>query len=155
MKTNALFSSDRKYRYVLTRQWDETLPVLVYVLLNPSTADETTNDPTISRCIDIARYNGFGGISVMNLFAYRATEPCDLKKGCDPVGPDNDRFLKEISNDQKIVVAWGNHGSFMDRSQKVLKVLEGKNLWCVAKNASGEPKHPLYVKTATPFIPFR
>ncbi len=155
MKTNALFSNDRKYRYVLTRQWDETLPVLVYVLLNPSTADETTNDPTISRCIDIARYNGFGGISVMNLFAYRATEPCDLKKGCDPVGPDNDRYLKEISDDQKIVVAWGNHGAFMDRSKEVLKVLEGKNLWCVAKNASGEPKHPLYVKTATHFIPFR
>ena len=155
MKTNALFSSDRKYRYVLTRQWDETLPVLVYVLLNPSTADETTNDPTISRCIDIARYNGFGGISVMNLFAYRATEPCDLKKGCDPVGPDNDRYLKEISDHQKIVVAWGNHGAFMDRSKEVLKVLEGKNLWCVAKNASGEPKHPLYVKAATSFIPFR
>ena len=154
MKTNAVFSIDRKYRYVLTRQWDETLPVLVYVLLNPSTADETTNDPTISRCIDIARYNGYGAIQVMNLFAYRATEPCDLKKGCDPVGPDNDRYLEDIRPEQKVLVAWGNHGSFMNRSQKVLELLKGKNLWCVAKNASGEPKHPLYVRTATILIPF-
>lgn len=154
MKTDAIFSKDRVYRYVLTRQWDETLPVLVYVLLNPSTADETTNDPTISRCIDIARYNGYGAIKVMNLFAYRATEPCDLKKGCDPVGPDNDRYLRNEINGLPVVVAWGNHGTFLDRSLQVRALLSDQKLLCVAKNASGEPKHPLYVKTKTPFIPF-
>ena len=70
------------------------------------------------------------------------------------MGPDNDRYLKAIPPEQKVLVAWGNHGSFLNRSQEVLALLKGKNLWCVAKNASGEPKHPLYVRTATKLIPF-
>ncbi len=154
MTTGATFSKDRKYRYVLTRSWDDQLPVLVYVLLNPSTADETINDPTISRCIDIAKFNGSGSIKVMNLFAFRATDPSDLKKESAPVGPDNDQFLRQEIGDLPVVVAWGNHGSFLDRSQAVLSLLSDKNLLCVAKNASGEPKHPLYIKTQTSFIPF-
>ncbi len=154
MTSGAIFSNDRKYRYVLTRSWDEKLPVLVYVLLNPSTADETVNDPTISRCIDIAQYNGYGSIKVMNLFAFRATDPSDLKKEPEPVGSENDSFLRQEIGHLPVVLAWGNHGSFLNRSKQVLSLLSDKHLLCVAKNASGEPKHPLYMKTKTSFIPF-
>lgn len=155
MKTNAILSPDRKYRYCLTREWDSSKPNLVYILLNPSTADETINDPTISRCIDIAKYNGFGSIKVMNLFAYRATQPPDMKCQCDPVGPENDKYLLEETKDSIILLAWGNHGNFMNRSAAVVTLLQDKELFCLAKNKSGEPKHPLYIKTETKLHPFR
>lgn len=75
MNTNAILSEDRKYRYVLSRIWDESKPMVMIIGLNPSTADETKNDPTIIRCIDFAKSWGYGGVYMLNLFAFRATLP--------------------------------------------------------------------------------
>ena len=90
MKTDAKLSECRKYRYALWRTWDETKPHVMIIGLNPSTADETKDDPTITRCINFAKSWGYGGVCMANLFAYRATEPTVMKGSTDPVGTEND-----------------------------------------------------------------
>ncbi len=125
-------------------------PYAMFIGLNPSTADETEDDPTIRRCINYAKDWGFGGLCMVNLFGFRATEPKDMKNATDPIGPDNDTWLRKLAKDSGVIVgAWGNHGSFMNRSNEILKIIP--NIKCLKQNASGEPAHPLYQKkTATP-----
>lgn len=143
MKTNAKLSDCRTYRYALWRIWDESKPYAMFIGLNPSTADETEDDPTIRRCVAFARDWGYGGLCMANLFAFRATNPGDMMQAQDPVGPDNDEWLKKLSCDAGVVVAaWGNGGSYLGRSQKVL--FDFPNLMCLKQNQSGEPVHPLY-----------
>src|SRR4028119_2392792 len=89
----AIFDPTRTYRYALWRTWDAARPPVAFVLLNPSTADARRDDPTIRRCANFARTWGFGGLEVVNLFAFRATHPTDLKCAADPVGPQNDVHL--------------------------------------------------------------
>lgn len=145
MKTGAAFSRDRLYRYALWRTWDEDLPTVLFVGLNPSTADETADDPTIRRCIGFAKAWGFGGLCMANLFAYRATQPTILQQAPDPVGPDNDKWLMELaSTARRVVCCWGNHGRFIGRGAVVRRLLDQS--FCLGTNASGEPKHPLYVR---------
>lgn len=150
MKTGASFSTCRTYRYALWRTWHESEPYTLFIGLNPSTADETEDDPTIRRCIGFAKAWGFGGLCVVNLFAYRATEPKDMMKAEDPTGPENDRWIKRLSADAGVIVAaWGNSGSFLGRSWTVTRMIP--NLTCLKLNKSGEPVHPLYQPaTATP-----
>lgn len=113
--------------------------------MNPSTADETTDDPTIRRCINFAKSWGYGGILVANLFAFRSTNPQRLYTEQDPVGSANDFYIKEYSDKSKLTIAcWGNHGNFINRSEEVCKLVN--SLYCLDINKSGEPKHPLYVK---------
>jgi len=113
--------------------------------LNPSTADAQRNDPTIRRCIGFARDWGFGGVWVVNLFAYRATRPADLMAAADPVGPRNDFWLRKTARRcDLIVAAWGNHGRFMNRSEQVHEMFAGR-LEVLRLNAAGEPAHPLYL----------
>ena len=154
MKKNATFSDCRKYRYALWRTWDSEIPYAMFVGLNPSTADETENDPTITRCIDFAKQLGFGGLCMANLFAFRATQPKDLKQAKDPVGDANDKWLSKLHRDAGLVVAaWGNDGKFLGRADEVTKQLS--NLYCLKINKSGEPAHPLYLKKGlkpTPYI---
>lgn len=115
----------------------------MFVGLNPSTADETTDDPTLTRCINYARSWGYGGVCMANLFALRATDPSDMKASNEPVGPENDKWLNELANEAALVVAaWGNDGSFLGRSRHVLELIP--NLSCLKLNKSGEPAHPLY-----------
>jgi len=97
MKTDAKFSTCRKYRYALWRIWDDSKPYAMIVGLNPSTADETKNDPTISRCINFSKDWGYGGLCMANLFAFRATKPSVLMSSNDPVGSANDDWLKKLS----------------------------------------------------------
>jgi len=145
MKTNATLSECRKYRFSLSRTWDETKPYAMFIGLNPSTADETENDPTIIRCINFAKSWGYGGVYMVNLFAYRATLPTDMKSAEDPVGEDNDKWLVRLSEKAGIVVgAWGNHGTFKNRADKVKKLIP--DLHYLKLNKSGEPAHPLYLK---------
>ena len=140
--SGALFSSCRQYRYLLWRRWDEREP-LVFICLNPSTADEQHNDPTNRRTIGFARDLGFGGMIMANLFAYRATQPADLFKAQDPVGPDNDQWLAELTNHGLTMIAgWGNHGHRPER----LAQLKGLQLQALKVNGSGAPAHPLYLK---------
>jgi len=144
-ESGALFDRTKKYRYLLWRQWADG-PAITFVMLNPSTADATKDDPTISRCISFAKNWGYGRLEVVNLFAYRATESKRLLSVRNPVGRENDDHIMEsISRAQRILLAWGNCGQFFDRHAEVLELLFDEELFCLGMNLSGHPKHPLYV----------
>jgi len=120
-------------------------PAILLIGLNPSTADASHDDPTIRRCIGFARDWGCGGLWVLNLFAFRATFPRDLRAAEDPVGPRNDRWLRLVAGHcTRIVACWGNDGAFLGRSTDVRRML-GDRLEVIRLNASGEPAHPLYL----------
>ena len=104
-KNAAAFSPDRRYRYTLRRQWDDALPYCLFVMLNPSTADATQDDPTIRRCIGFTKAWGFGGLLVGNLFALRSTDPAALYHADDPVGPENDSCLRTLRDEAALSVA--------------------------------------------------
>lgn len=145
MKAGARFSRCRTFRYALSREWNADLPSVMLIGLNPSTADARQNDPTIRRCIGFARDWGFGGVWVLNLFAFRATFPDDLKAAKDPIGPRNDVWLRRVAkNCPRVVACWGNDGAFMNRSQRVKRML-ARQLEVIRLNRSGEPAHPLYL----------
>lgn len=157
MKTGACFSPCRKYRYILWRVWSPGKPLMTWVMLNPSTADEIANDPTIERCERRARFSGFGGILVVNLFAYRATNPEEMKAAMGPIGDYNPTFIRRAAvaatiSGGMVVCGWGEHGAFRSQGSLVRAILHhhGVEPYVLALNKSGEPKHPLYVgyKTA-------
>lgn len=153
MNKKAKFSECRTYRYALWRVWDESKPYAMFIGLNPSTADETDDDPTIRRCVGFAKNLGYGGLSMANLFAYRATEPSVMMSAKDPIGPENDEWLYRLSSNAGIIIAaWGNNGIFLDRSKNVLEFI--KNVQCLKINNSGEPSHPLYIPANTVPIPY-
>ena len=122
--SSAKFSSCRTYRYSLTRIWDDSKETCVFIGLNPSTADENDDDPTIRRCIRFAKDWGFGRLVMVNLFSYRATDPKVMKSTPHPIGDDNDKhLLAECGKAQLVVAAWGNHGGHLNRSFDVLNLL--------------------------------
>jgi len=122
-------------------------------MLNPSTANATVDDPTIGRCISFAKAWGYGSLTVGNLFAYRTPSPEVLKTVADPVGPDNDRWLDQLSRDADLTVAaWGNHGTFRNRGFEVATRL--RNPHCLRVTARGQPSHPLYVRGDCPLTPW-
>lgn len=140
----AKFSNDRRYRYLLWRQWAGTDKLILFIALNPSTADETVDDPTIRRCRGYAKNWDASGFLVANLFAFRATFPQDLLAADDPVGSLNDNWLKiSASLATQTVVCWGNHGSHHQRSLAVLNLLP--TTFALKVNKSGQPCHPLYL----------
>lgn len=147
----AVFSECLKYRYSLTIVWDNSLPLCQFIGLNPSTADEMKDDPTIRRCKGFARSWGYGGIIMTNLFAYRATDPNEMKRQGDPIGGYNDPFLIESAvKSRGIICAWGNHGSFRLRSQNVRRLLTDFPLKCFRQTKANEPEHPLYMPSNQP-----
>ena len=151
-KSGAVFSDCRKYRYALWRMWNEHKPIAMIIGLNPSTADQTRNDPTITRCINFASSWGYGGVCVTNLFGFRATAPTELKAHHDPIGKENDAWVHEMAKGAAITVAaWGNHGKFLNRSLDILPSLD--QLHCIKMNKSGEPAHPLYLKAELKPVP--
>lgn len=154
MKSEAILSVDRKYRYVLTRTWDETLPNIMFVGLNPSTADETTDDPTIRRCINFAKSWGYGGLYMVNLFAYRSTNPNNIRIVDNPISDNNDSYISHYAKlSDKVVACWGNRGSYQKRSKEVTNLLE--EIYCFGQNKSGEPKHPFYLKKEISLIKYK
>ena len=151
-KSGAVFSDCRKFRYVLWRMWDWDKPLVMLIGLNPSTADEKVNDPTITRCINFASSWGYGGVCVTNLFGFRATAPTELMAYHDPIGKENDAWVHEMAKEAAIkVAAWGNHGKFLNRSVEFLSSLD--QLHCIKMNKSGEPAHPLYLKAELKPVP--
>lgn len=145
MNKGAVISDDKKYRYQLWREWDGNAPKVAIVGLNPSIADHEIDDPTILRCIDFAKSWGYGGFYIVNLFGFRATDPNELNSQNDPIGVDNDKHLLEVfAKVDKVVCAWGNGGTLMGRNADVLKMIATP--YCIQKNTSGEPAHPLYLK---------
>ncbi len=140
----AIYSDDEKYRYTLSRTWDGKKQKILFIGLNPSTATELKNDPTVTRMMNFAKKWDFGTATVCNVFAFRATHPKDLKTQIDPVGQDNDINLQqEINKADKIIAAWGNHAKFQNRSREIQKFL--KNFEHFGLTNQGEPRHVLYL----------
>lgn len=153
----ANFSPDKKYRYRLWRYWGRTGVGLMWIMLNPSTADETLDDPTIRRCIGYSMNNGFPGCEIYNLFAFRSTNPSGLLTVDDPVGPENDWFISHNASiaHRPIVCAWGNvHKKLLYREEEMDRILRDKNRKCLKRTACGAPAHPLYLSSKLPFIPY-
>lgn len=154
----AIFSQDRMYRYTLTRTWDSERPYGVFIGVNPSTADEERLDPTLRRVIRFLDREGCGGMIVLNLFAFRATDPLAMKLVKDPVGEDNDHWINQVVNhvtsEGPILVGWGAHGGHMNRSSVVGPTLPRSRTFCLGLCKDGEPKHPLYIASAAPFVPW-
>lgn len=141
----AVFDPGDRYRYRLWRTWDTRRPSVAFLLLNPSVADATRDDPTLRRCLGFARAWGYGGVEIANLFAWRATDPATLRRCVDPVGPDNDAaILAAIAAAPLAVAAWGNGGRLHDRAAAVLRLLAGAPLMCLGLTGAGQPRHPLY-----------
>lgn len=137
-----------QYRYVLLRSWDARKPVLVWICLNPSTADAESDDPTLVKIQTYARMWGYGSTVMLNLFAFRATDPWYMKRQDDPVGPDNDtHILSECARAETVIGAWGNDGTHLRRSEAVRRLLLLSNigLHYLRLNQNGEPAHPLYL----------
>ena len=168
MRRFAVFSADGQYRYSLTRFLDAGPgPTATFIMLNPSTADDRQEDPTIRKCLGFCRLWGCSVLHVVNLFAVRATTPTDMKHAADPVGPDNLHYLttgiehatRTIGGMSRglVVCAWGVHGAYRDQDQTVLRWLDGQGVQAVAlgHTKEGHPKHPLYVPYAAELIPFR
>lgn len=152
-QNGAIFSDCEQYRYKLWRTWDNEKSPLIFIGLNPSTADETVDDATIIRCTNRAKLWGYGGLIMLNLFAYRATNPNDMKKAQNPIGDNNDDFLKEIlSMDTLTIAAWGTHGRFKERDKQIKNLIP--NLHCLDITKDGHPKHPLYIPMDKTPIPY-
>lgn len=154
MTSSAAFSRNQLYRYWLKREWNPTLPCCAFIGLNPSTADATHDDPTIRRIIGFAQDWGFGSVTVVNLFAYRATKPSDLKTTEQPIGPRNNYWINRVTAEANTVVAaWGNHGLFMGRNDWALGRIDG--LYCLGITKQGQPRHPLYCPIDAVLEPLR
>ncbi len=152
MVKSAIIDKSKKYRYFLERRWGlDAENVINFILLNPSTADATSDDPTVKACIEFAKRWKFDGIMITNLFAFRATDPAKMKSCQSPHGFQNDKFIKSVAKKSKmVVVAWGNHGTHCARDKEVLKILRAINQpFCLGITKSGNPKHPLYIKRTT------
>lgn len=148
----AIFNENRKHRYVLWRIWNVQLPKLMFIGLNPSTANEFIGDNTIRKLNKITMYNGFGGYYMTNLFAIISSDPKILKTCTDPIG-DNDFYLKQTSKQcEKIIFCWGNFKEANERSVEVMQMFN--DAYCLIQNKNGTPKHPLYCKDQTKIIPF-
>ena len=152
--SEAVYSECGAYRYGLTRVWGEGAQVM-FVMLNPSTATELRNDPTIARCERRARALGFAGVRIGNLFGLRATDPKALPRALDPVGPGNDAILVETAvGAATMICAWGNHGLLLGRSHQVEGLLRagGATLAHLGLTRLAQPRHPLYVRQDQPLL---
>ena len=154
----AVFSEDRRYRYLLTRKVGTSQSRVLFIMLNPSAADEERNDPTIRRCIGFARDWGFGLLEVVNLFALMSTDPRGLLDAEDPVGSDNDATIQSaLRRAERVILAWGNHASrHGERAAHVTKMaLDLSTPHHLGLTKLGFPKHPLLLPGDTRPMPFR
>jgi hypothetical protein len=146
--SEAVYSTCERYRYVLTRIWDDARSRVLFVMLNPSTATEMRNDPTVERCERRARALGHGAFRVCNIFAFRATDPRVMRAQADPVGPDNDSAIVQgCAWADAVICAWGAHGAWLDRGAQVAALVRasGRPVLHLGLTAGGQPRHPLYI----------
>lgn len=149
--STAVYSDCQRYRYTLTRIWQPKGRKALFIMLNPSTATEVQNDPTVERCERRARALGFGAFRVTNIFAWRDTDPRAMRAATDPVGPENDAaILQSCPWADQIICAWGTHGAHLDRGPKITELLRatGRPLYHLGLSKAGHPKHPLYISYA-------
>jgi hypothetical protein len=158
-RSQAVISPDGKYRYKLGRYWDVNEAPVIWIMLNPSTADAVEDDPTVRRCISFAKRWGFGGIEVYNLFALRSPHPVMMEGAIDPVGPENDGWLMAASRSgRKIIAAWGSCQTRLQmmRATQVMMLLTCGGNGTPASlglTKSGQPRHPLYVRSDAKLSP--
>lgn len=148
IESNARFSPCWTWRYDLWRCWNPAGPTILWLLLNPSTADELNNDPTVERCERRSRAVGAGGYHVCNIFALRSTDPKGLYTAADPVGPENDEAIIATARAaNRVICGWGNHGRLHNRGREVLAMLRENNIvpYCLKVTGASEPGHPLYI----------
>ena len=146
--STAVYSDCERYRYTLTRVWDAGGGKALFIMLNPSTATEVQNDPTVERCERRARALGFGAFRVTNIFAWRDTDPRQMRAAGDPVGPENDAAIAEGCGwADRIIAAWGTHGAHLARGAAVERLLRetGLPVFHLGLTKDGHPKHPLYI----------
>jgi len=153
--SHAFFDDTRRYRYYLERRWRGNGVSVRFIMLNPSTADEVSEDPTIRRCIRFAQSFGGAELGVLNLFALRSTDPKALYKSDDPIGAENNRWIDDCCSPEHIVIcAWGTHGKHLERGREVLKRLRARGVQpkALSMTASGQPGHPLYLPATSPLM---
>lgn len=149
---SARFDRTGQYRYQLDRRWDDALPAIALIMLNPSRADHQQDDPTLHRCIRLAQEWQYGRLTVVNLFAYCTSSPKVLKTVDDPVGLENDDTILQVCKQApRILVAWGNAGTLHQRDRTVLELLAPwrDRLCCLGVTRTGQPRHPLYIPRQT------
>lgn len=159
MERSAVISDCGRYRYRLSRTWDSTIAAATFVMLNASTADADQDDPTVGRCVGFAKSWGYGGLVVVNAYGLRATDPRELRRAADPVGPENDLWLKAAAKQAAawgapLVAAWGTHAK-PSRVAWICELPGFDRLTCLRTTASGAPGHPLYVPASATLTPWR
>lgn len=156
MNRDAVFSPCGTYRYLLQRSWDIRLKAVCFLMLNPSTADASQDDPTVRRCLGFAARLGFGQIEIVNLFALRTTDPAKLREHHDPIGPENDEQIVAAAHIcDTTICAWGTNGTYQGRDKVVLTLLRDNGIKPHALRLSkrGHPAHPLYLPGSLTPIP--
>lgn len=142
----AIFSPCMHFRYALWRQWSPDLPTIAFCMLNPSIADAFILDPTVTRCVNYAKEWGYGELIVLNIFAFRSTDPAALYDFINPIGCNNDFYISQVYNKvDKVIMGFGNHGELIGRGREVLARIRSKAYY-LKLNKSGLPSHPLYLK---------
>jgi hypothetical protein len=157
LERDAVISDCGRYRYLLRRTWDHGKPRALFVMLNPSTADAEIDDATIRSCIRLSKGLDYGSFEVVNLFALRATDPVELQRVPDPVGPRNDDSIgAAIGRCDIAICAWGAHPMAGNRDRAVRSLLRSYRpaVFCLGTTKAGAPKHPLYIKSGTPLQTF-
>lgn len=152
MENDCVFSQDRVYRYVLKHSWrdifDDVEKSIVWIALNPSTADESQLDPTLTRIRNFSNQFGYNCFYMLNIFAFRSTDPKNMLNYKQPIGKDNDYWIKQICNKtDKIVCCWGNIGKHLNRSDQVRQLLKNHPLFYLDMSKENQPKHPLYLSS--------
>ncbi len=158
MKSGAIISDCQKYRYLLWRIWGDLAPVMIFQMMNPSTADAEHDDATIRKCIKFALREHCSGIAVVNVFAFRTPHPKHLLTAEDPCGPENLKYIMNIRSLfglSLLVAAWGNPvggNRLVHRYNQATNIARGNKAKCLGVNKDGSPKHPLYLRDNTPLI---
>ena len=155
LERDAVISDCGLYRYLLRRAWDYERPRLLWVMLNPSTADAEVDDATIRSCTRLCRSWGYGSFEVVNLFGFRATDPAALAAAANPMGERNDIVAEAaVGRCDVAVAAWGAHPMAQRRARQMADLIRRQRpmVYCVGTTKAGAPKHPLYIKTGTPLV---
>lgn len=158
LENDAVISDCGKYRYLLRRTWDHDKPRALLVMLNPSTADASQDDATIRSCVRLLSGLEYGSMEVVNVFGLRATDPAELSKVPDPIGPQNERVVAAaIGRCDVVVCAWGAHPLAASKTTFLLSFIQSRKpaIYCFGKTKAGAPKHPLYIKSGTPLAVYR
>lgn len=152
LENDASISACGRYRYMLRRTWNYNQSRVLIVMLNPSTADAKQDDPTIRSCVRLCKWRNDGGFEVVNLFAFRATDPKELQTANDAIGPENDIAIEAaVGRCDQIICAWGAYPGAVERARSVVSLLRCRRpaVFCWGKTKAGAPRHPLYIKTGT------